>query len=395
MTERKLASIQRVEALLPITGADRIELAQIGGWNVVVKKGDFKASDLAVYLEIDAVPPDTNRYRWLWQSTKDTDPTPRPGNFRIRTKKLRGALSQGLLMPLEAFGGGLLEDGSAVLKAGVDPDALDTIHVQEGDDITEQLGITKYEPPPQRGSGSNNHARRISNFPAHLVPKTDEERVQNCKRALVELAGKPFIATMKCDGMSATFLYDHVERHEVVACSRNYMVAIEDENVWGRLALKYNLQAALSLPRFRYLAFQAEIVGPSAQGNPLGLAEDDLRVFSVFNTLERKYLTYKEMEKFCGLLGLQLVPVLYSGDSFAPELADLDFTDEEKREENGRKVTTVLQDLLQKAEGKYPGTKNEREGLVIRPRDEELHSHSLRGRLSFKVISNAYLLAEK
>jgi hypothetical protein len=212
---------------------------------------------------------------------------------------------------------------------------------------------------------------------------------------LVELAGKPWIATMKCDGMSATYLYDHIERHDVIACSRNFMVAIEPENVWGRLALEYDLPNMLSLPRFRYLAFQAEVVGPSAQGNPLGLLKDDLRVFSIFHTLDRKFLTYKEMEKFCGLLSLPMVPVIDSGDVFYPELVGIDFNDEEKREENGRKVTRVLTDLLAKAEGKYPGTKNEREGIVIRPRDEEMYSHALRGRLSFKVISNKFLLAEK
>jgi RNA ligase (TIGR02306 family) len=394
---RKLASIQRVEALLPIPNADKIELARVEGWQTVVKKGDFKVGDLGVFLEIDAVPPETPAFQFLWQSSKDTERTPRPSNFRLRTKKLRGALSQGLLMPLDAVFGGpnirlsetVNDDGSVTSTYGRADE------LGEGFEVTDLIGVTKYEPPPPRTPGSRNHARRVSDFPTHLVPKTDEERIQSRKRVLLELAGKPWIATLKCDGMSATYVFDRLERNAVVACSRNYMVAIEDDNAWGRLALKYELPTKLALPQFQHLAIQGEVVGPSAQGNPLYLLEDELRVFNMFDTVQRKYLTYKEMAKHCEQLGLPMVPVLYEGDSFYPELAGLDLSTDELRTENGPKLTKVLEDLLAKAEGKYEGTKNEREGLVIRPRDEEMYSDALRGRLSFKVISNNFLLNEK
>lgn len=93
---RSLASIQRITALNPIEGADAIEVADVLGWKVVVKKGEYQVGDLAIYLEIDSVPPDEEQYRFLWKFAEQ-----RPNNFRIKTIKLRGQISQGILFPLE------------------------------------------------------------------------------------------------------------------------------------------------------------------------------------------------------------------------------------------------------------------------------------------------------
>ncbi|MGV3620398.1 MAG: RNA ligase (ATP), partial [Archangium sp.] len=167
---RTLASVARITDITPIAGADRVELARVAGWQCVVKKNEFKPGQLAVYLEIDSVPPDTVEFSWLWKGG------PRPEKFRIRTMTMRGQLSQGLLVPLT------FDD------------------VKEGDDVTSRLGVTKYEPPAPSGMGDWR-----APFPSS-VPKTDEMRVQAVPQVLEELRGKPFVATVKMDGTSATFV---------------------------------------------------------------------------------------------------------------------------------------------------------------------------------------------
>jgi len=173
---RKLASVVLVGSIAPIPDADNIELAKINGWQCVVQKGLFLPHTLAAYLEIDSVPPDIAAFRWLWQPRalkvgtlvrvlKNGAPgtvtefidehsvmveldagvhgpfgihdiescEPRPSNFRIKTIRLKGCLSQGLLVPLKDLwvfmGNG----------AGIN-------FVSEGDDLTDALGVTEYDP---------------------------------------------------------------------------------------------------------------------------------------------------------------------------------------------------------------------------------------------------------
>jgi RNA ligase (TIGR02306 family) len=93
--ERKLVSVQVVETLAPIQGADQIEQARVMGWTVVVKKGEFAPGDPCVFFEIDSVLPEGP----LWAELM------RPRGFRVRTLKLRGVLSQGLALPVSILGG--------------------------------------------------------------------------------------------------------------------------------------------------------------------------------------------------------------------------------------------------------------------------------------------------
>lgn len=342
--ERKLASIQRVLGLEPIPNADAIELARINGWQCVVKKGEFAVGDLGVYCEIDAVPPDAPPFRFLWQP-KDAPPgesAPRPAKFRIRTLKLRGALSQGLLLPL-----GMFEIAGAA----------------EGLDLTEALGIAKYEPP--QAMLGNGEIRSV--FP-RAVPKTDEIRAQSVPQVLEEIAGLPYVCTLKYDGSSATFCIDPDDGAFHV-CSRNFSIR-EGENTLWRLARELDIEAILR--RRPELAIQGEVCGPGIQKNPLGLERIELFVFSLYDMAARRYLSDQELRGFCQEHGLQAVAIAASGPAF-----DLD-----------------LPGLLALAEGKYPGTANEREGIVIRPAGET-RSAALDGRLSFKAISNRFLLKER
>jgi RNA ligase (TIGR02306 family) len=343
--ERKLASIQQVLAIEPIANADAIELARINGWQCVVKKGEFTPGDLGLFLEIDAVPPDIEVFQFLWQRKPKegeaiAETVARPDKFRVRTMKLRGALSQGVLLSLQDF---------------------DFTAVREGEDMTALLGITKYEPPVPQGMGDFR-----AHFPAFL-PKTDEMRVQSVPEVLDELRGLPYIATLKCDGTSATFCIDPRDS-QFHACGRNISIR-EGENLYWRIARKYDLEAVLR--RSTQLAVQGEICGPGIQKNRLGLKELSLFAFNVYDLGQACYLDHDDARQWLEENGLSPVEVVETGESFAHS----------------------QDSLLLLAEGKYPGTSNEREGIVIRPRCETFSS-VLGGRLSFKAISNRFLLKE-
>lgn len=342
--ERKLASIQRVLAIEPILNADAIELARISGWQRVVKKGEFVVGDLGLYLEIDSVPPDIEAFRFLWQRRAAEGEVPevlvRPANFRVRTMKLRGALSQGVLLSLGGF-----ELGEA----------------REGDDVTQLLGVEKYEPPIPLGMGEFR-----AQFPAYLQ-KTDEMRVQSVPAVLDELHGLPYVATLKCDGTSATFCIDPRDG-EFHACGRNFSIR-EGDSLYWRVARKYDIEAVLR--RAPHLAVQGKICGPGIQKNRLGLNDLALFVFNVYDIGQTRYMNHADARQWLMASGLTPVDVVETGDEFSHS----------------------RESLLSLAEGKFPGTGNEREGIVVRP-NSETFSPTLCGRLSFKAISNRFLLKE-
>lgn len=340
---RKLASVQRVLDIVPIPNADAIELIKINGWQCVTKKSEFQIGDLGVFLEIDSIPPDTETFRFLWTPKTHAGPEPftRPEKFRIRTMRLRGALSQGLFLPLRQLG----------FEGAV-----------EGEDVTTALGVEKYEPPMPTSMGDWR-----AHFPAFL-PKTDEMRVQSVPAVLEEIRSKPYVITMKYDGTSATYCIDPRDG-AFHACGRNHSIR-DGQNLYWQMARKYDLEAALrGCPNY---AVQGEIVGPGVQKNPLGLAEVMLFAFNVYDMAAGQYLDYDAAREFLTAKAIPVVETLEEGEYFV-------YTQD---------------DLLTLAEDKYPGTPNEHEGIVIRPRQERF-SEALGGRLSFKAISNRYLLKEQ
>lgn len=149
--ERKLASIRKVENVIPIEGADMIEVSVVGGWKVVTKKGEFKPGDLAIYCEVDSFLPIKEEFEFLRKSSYKK--MGEQEGFRLKTIRLRGQLSQGLLLPAS----------QEVLSL-----------YKEGDDVTELLGIVKYEPPiPAELAG------KVKGMFPSFLRKTDEERIQN------------------------------------------------------------------------------------------------------------------------------------------------------------------------------------------------------------------------
>lgn len=176
---RKLASIQRVEELTPIEGADRIELAKIEGWQCVVNKGKFKAGDIGVYFEIDSFLPVKSQFEFLRKSSYKKSDILGEG-FRLKTQTFRGAISQGLLLPLSEV-----------------PDLKGiTLHV--GDDVTELLGIREYVVPEMAtGSGT-----AIGDRPS-FIPKSDETRIQVLGEDVIkEFHGLEYYISSKMDGSS-------------------------------------------------------------------------------------------------------------------------------------------------------------------------------------------------
>ncbi len=333
--ERKLATVQRIDALEPIEGADLIVRARVMGWDVVVKRGEFAVGDRCVFFEIDSLLPDGAPWAEFM----------RPRGFRIKTARLRGVLSQGLALP------------TSVLPEGMDVPDL-------GTDVSKVLGVQKYEPvlPDTREVAGP--------FPGE-VPKTDEIRLQSALGVLDEIRGKPFVITMKLDGTSTTFFKKSED--ELVACSRNWaLVRVETNAVW-RVASELDLLARLPVG----FVVQGELCGPGIQKNRLGLSKVSFFAFNVFDTRAGRYLGHQEMASFCEERGIPVVPVehVVVGD-------------------DAERFEHTLERYLELAKGIYPGTKNRKEGIVVRPL-EEAHSETLGGRLSFKIISNEFLLKDE
>jgi RNA ligase (TIGR02306 family) len=298
----------------------------------VVKKGELAIGDPCVFFEIDSVLPDGP----TWSEFM------RPRGFRVRTLKLRGVLSQGLALPVAILGGA---------------DAPRDV------DLRDLLGVTKYEavlPDVREIAGP---------FPAR-VPKTDEIRLQSALAVLDEIRGHEFYISTKCDGSSATYVRDAADG--LVVASRNWALTRGDNHAW-RLAERYQLADRLPVD----MAIQGEVCGPGVQRNRLGLSDLELFVFNVYDLRAGQFLAFDRFVAFCAEHGLRTVPVerVVRGDDAA-------------------RFEHSLDGWLEAARGTYAGTKQRKEGIVIRPLTE-LRSPTLGGRLSFKVINNDFLLKDE
>jgi RNA ligase (TIGR02306 family) len=336
MSERKLASIQTILSLSPIVGADAILLAKVLGWELVVKKTEFQVGDRCVYFEIDSVLPIAQ-----WNDHLRKEPN-KP--LRIKTIRLRGQLSQGLAMPM------------SIIPAG---------EYEMGQDVTTLVGVTKYEPVvPAHLSGMAK-----GNFPAFLH-KTDETRLQSEPRVLDEAISKGIVlvGTLKMDGTSFTA---YRRDDEFGVCSRNLDLKETEGNAHWIMARKLKLEEILrSEPR--NLSIQGEICGPSIQGNRLGLSESKLYLFNLFDIDAGKYLSHTELSAFAEKHMLNMVPTVYR----------LDF--------GGVVGPRDVNHLLNIANNLNYDNGTPAEGIVWRSACET-YSDVLKGRMSFKTISNRFL----
>ena len=348
---RKLASIQTVNAVEPIPGADAIERIRVLGWWVVVKKGEHRVGDRVVYCEIDSLLPERPEFEFLRAGSfkpaqvDEAGAEVLPAGFRIRTVKLRGQVSQGICFP------------PSILP----PDAP----ADEGADVTELLGVRKWEPPVPFGM-----AGKVKGpFPAFL-PKTDEVRVQSLEAMLERRRGETLHVTEKLDGTSFTaFVRDGV----FGVCSRNlWMDEADPTNIHARVARAIGLEEKLRAAREslgRDVAVQAELIGPGVQKNKYGLAALALRVYNVLDLDALRLLDRAEALALLDAVGLEPVPQLGT--------IVLDHT---------------VDQLVAFAEGvSVLNPKTQREGIVLRPAVEEPDA-DVGGRFSFKVVNPKFLL---
>lgn len=352
-----LASVQKIISVIKHPNADSLSIVTLLGWSCITKLDQFKENDLVGYIMIDTICPPTEEFEFLAKY-----------NYRVKTQRLRGELSQGLVIPL--------------------PEG----NWKEGDDLTDIIGVVKYEKPdnnPIRESIPKRpktfwvrlkydfkyhflykwfpklRSKTRSPFPKHLVPITDEERIQNIPKVLEQYKGKDFIASYKLDGSSITIIHEKNFLGKPVyrICSRRFELH-DKNNEWYKVFNDTNFKQHIDKLVWLFgdnIIVQGEAVG-TFNGNHHNLKSNEIRLFNIY--VDGKRMDQKTFIDICETHQIPHCPWYWVGQ--------LNFT---------------LPDILQFAQIKDTiNPKVEAEGLVFRCVEDNL---------SFKVINNRYLLSEK
>jgi len=347
-TVRKLASIKPITYIKPIEGADAIECAIVdGGWPVVIRKGEYKVGDTAVYFEIDSWVP--HELAPFLSSGKEPREYNGVKGERLRTVKLRGQVSQGLLLPLDCLGS-ISNDASV------------------GEDVSHILNIQKWEPPiPSQLQGTMK-----GNFP-HFIPKTDQERCQNLRKDIFETyKDNTYEVTTKLDGSSTTI---YIKDGEVGVCSRNIDLKETEGNSFWKAAREQNIIepiVELSKEKGEEYAIQGELIGEGIQGNPEKLQGQRFYLFDIYSITEGRYMT--PFERYAVL------------DQLKRAGADIEHVPIIEPCFELTKNFSTIDELLEFAEGPSLNPQTKREGLVFK---------SFWSSFTFKAIANSYLLKHK
>lgn len=359
MAERALAHIEKIGWIKPIEGKDRIALAGVLGWTVIIQKSDYEIGQKCVFCEIDSVFPEKPEFEFL-----------RSKKFRIKTMKMSGVLSQGICFPLS-----ILPEGNYEI----------------GDDVTDIMGITQYEPTMDKEEVNDTENEKIvKKYPKFLmrwawfrklvlpkkqskgfpsfISKTDETRIQNAPFYLEMDCN--YVATEKVDGQSGSFTLQRVkgkhfwnkDTYDFAVCSRNLRKWKKDTSSFWSVAEKYNIEQILHqlIGNNEWVAIQGECVASNVQGNKYKVTEPDLYVFNLIYPSGR--VGSVEAKKIVGEYGLKFVPII-----------------DESVNLKGMSVA----DVLRYATGKSQLYDTLREGIVFR---------SLDGKQSFKAVSPEFLI---
>lgn len=355
---RKLATIRKISAIRPIPGADRIVVAQVDGWECIVKKDEFAVGESIVYIEVDSILPERPEFEFM-----------RERKFRVRTIRLRGQISQGLVLPL------------SVLPHGAT--------LPEGEDVTQLLGIKKYDPQGAQEEElalpevqEKNPLKRFllrfgwyralfgeddgdTSFPKWIV-KTDEERIQNCVKLFERCREEklPLLATEKIDGQSATYYLERTGwgRCRFGVCSRNLRLPQSNNTSYWKIAHQYEIEKILKkvIGKNRFVVLQGEIIGRNIQKNKYKVEGYDFHAFNLIYP-DHKCDT-NEIARILSPHGIKTVPYLET--ITLPE---------------------TISELVEYAKGKSRLLESqEREGVVLRSADCSV---------SFKVINPEFLLS--
>ena len=405
--QRELCYVVTIDEIRPIPNYDRVEHARVGGWWVIVQKGQFNVGDPAIYFEIDSkVPSDRECFAFLEKR-----------NYKVKTIKMCKVISQGLLMHAEDFGweNGLDADGHVLIY-----DPKDNSRFWYTDDesrfLTKELGVTyadaednqrkapsvdKYKKMAQRHPNifkkpwarwlmRREWGRKLmfvffgkkkdkKNGWPEWVQKTDEERVQNMPWIL-EDEGE-WIITEKIDGSSTTFTMKRGRRkNEFYVCSRNVCFdsvdkpCYYDTNIYWEMAQKYDMFNVLNellerMPNADWVTIQGETYGAGVQKRDYSLTGHDFAAFNLITSDKGRWNSNAMKNLLENGFNVPCVPIVESSFSFN-QLDQL----------NGE---TRLDKILTLAEGKSMTDGLPREGLVLR---------SIDGTRSFKAVSNSFLL---
>ncbi len=366
---RKLVTLQRVVRLDPIKGADRIELATVLGWQIIVKKGEFSVGDTCVFFEIDSILPNEPRYTFLG-STKLYNGK---AGHRLASTKMRGAISQGLVLPLTLF-----------------PEDLGNII---GEDISEKLHVTKYDVSIRRTGRGLVTGQTKGKFPSFLR-KTDQERIQNLPTYFDIHKDSLFEETLKLEGSSLSIFkikidlpwYKrilpkvgfNVKNSYFGVCSRNLEIKRGDkysktfdntgtistykQSDFWEAAVKYNIEKELPVG----YAIQGELIGPRIQSNHEQVDSLEYYVFDIWDIDEQQYLTPTDRHRFLSthFTTLPHVPVVGIDVPIFKEVLG-------------------MADLLKRVEG---------ESMNGGISEGRVYKHMTNPDITFKAISNKYLL---
>lgn len=402
--ERELAYVVLIDGIEPIPGYDRVEHAIVGGWRVIVQKGQFKVGDPAIYFEIDSrVPADRECFAFLEKR-----------NYKVKTLKMCKTISQGLLMHAEDFGWHI---APALHAEGydtpyiVDHDDYNGHHVEnESRFLTKKLGVTYAddEDNSRKAPSVDKYKKMAQRHPAIFkkpwarwlmrykfgrkvmffffgkkkdkkggwpswVQKTDEERVQNMPWILTN--DEKWIATEKIDGTSTTFTMKRKKfgKKELYVCSRNVCFdSIEkpcfyDSNVYWEMAQKYNIFNVLAQmldehPQEEWITIQGETYGAGVQRREYSISDHDFAAFNLIFSTQGRVGT-KQMIGMLAPYGIPCVPVI----EYEMHINQFENVDA----------------ILAYAEGDSQLDGKPREGIVFRTLD---------GAKSFKAVSNSFLL---
>lgn len=406
--ERELAYVVLIDAITPIEGYDRVELAHVGGWTIVVGKGEFKAGDPAIYFEIDSKLPEVEPFINMEFLAKK--------KFKITTQKMCKSLSQGLLMSAKNFGWKIEYDTQD--SSGDVPFILDNnneAHYSSGESrfLTKQLNVTYAEPADNSRKApsvdkykamSQRHPKifskkivrwfmrrewgrklmffffgkkkdKKSGWP-QWVAKTDEERIENMTYLLKDKSTK-WIATEKIDGTSTTFTLKRGKwphKDEFYVCSRNVVFdkpdksCFYDTNVYLEMAEKYHILEHMTYMLHNvfkdcdWITIQGETYGTNIQKRDYHMTDHRFRAFNFITSKEGRWNSEEMRAMLENEYSIPCVPILN-------EFYTLPDTIEELREYVNIEASMIDGDM--------------REGIVFRSQD---------GSQSFKCVSPEYLL---
>jgi hypothetical protein len=347
---RELAYLVKVDGILPIEGADKVELALVGGWRVMVRKNQFKPGDPAIYFEIDSKVPEKEPFEFLAAK-----------HYKVKTQKyFKGTvISQGLLMSVEDFEGWRINANGTIVDNDGDIHELDNEsrfltkklgvkYSVDEDNVRKAASVDKYKIMAKRNGELFSHqpfrwlmrkewGKKLlfiffgkkkdikTHFPTHFeyVKKTDQERCENMTWVLNDKT--PFIVTQKCDGSSGTYILERKKglfkpKYEFYVCSRNVrqltpdQKSFYDDNYYWECAIKYDIENKLKdylekHPDLSYVCWQGEVCSPKIQGNPHGLTETHLFLFHMIDSAQGKY-DIRDAARIWKEYNMEIVPIV-------------------------------------------------------------------------------------